>query len=176
MLNKFFLTLLLLMLCASCGKSSHKDDFVGAANVTINASPKRIDTGDRTRVKLTISDVHEDGILLKIYYPSAFTYVNYSAYLKVNDMEYDIDPNVDVAAGESVKSGHYLVFFFAKSDFGEKNYGELTLELVGSYSVKDGTIGVDPDVNDLEIPDKDEFNPFDPQYQAEATVVVSVTE
>jgi hypothetical protein len=63
-----FCTLLPLGIVGCGGDSDDEDsDFVGAARVSVQNAPSRIDTGDRTRVRVNISAVNENGIALKFY-------------------------------------------------------------------------------------------------------------
>ena len=170
------ITLASALALTGCGSSGGDDDFIGAAHVSISASPTTIDTGDRTSIKITISDLHKDGILLKIYHPSAFSYVQNSASLRIEDKEYHLDPDIDIASGEFVKAGRFLVFFLSHKTFGESQYGELRFELEGMSTIRSGEVGVDADVNDPLIDDSVEFEPSDPKYASEASVWITVIE
>ena len=174
----FFKTILLssiALLFVSCGGSKHhRHDYVGAANVKISGKPTTIDTGDRTTIKINISKLHIDGILLKIHYPSSLRYVVNSAYIHVDDIDIPLDPDVDVDVINYANAGHFLVFFLNRYMLDDKNYGTLHLELEGKGYVKKGEVGVDADVNDLTIDDEYEFDPLNPEYSAESYINVTV--
>ena len=159
----------------SCGGGKHHHhDYVGAANVSISGRPTTIDTGDRTTIKINISKVHNDGILLKIHYPNSLRYVVNSAYIHVDDIDIPLTPDVDTDVNNYANAGHFLVFFLNRYVLDDKNYGTLNLELEGKSYIKKGEIGVDADVNDLTIDDECEFDPLNPEYSAEAYINVTV--
>ncbi len=164
-----------LLTAASCGSGSGDGDssFIGAAVVSISTSPKVIDTGDRTKVQVTIDDVHPDGIALKIFYPHGLEYVENSAVLKIDDSTVNVPPAVNRSAGSTLRSGTYLVFFFPANLFSEGR-GILNFELEASDIVQRGEIAVDADVDDPLIENPGEFDIENPEFGAEDAVEISV--
>jgi len=144
--------------------------FIGAAIVSINLSPSVIDTGDRTQIETWISEVHENGIILKFRYPAGLTYVRDTAILEANEQQLDIGPAKNVASGNY----RYLVFFFTREQFGEDNYGKLTFQLEGKAVVADGKVEVDADVDDPLIDNSVEFDPRNPEFVAEDEAGIKV--
>ncbi len=144
--------------------------FVGAANVSLQARPTSIDTGDNTRLTVQISEVHEDGIALKVRFPKALTYVPDSAILDADDTEYDVTPEDNV----SINNYTYLVFYFDRSTFGNADFGSFTLELKAKTEVEDETIGVDADIDDPLVDNTHEFQSDNPEFAAESEVSIRV--
>lgn len=163
-----------LALMASCGGGGGGggDEFIGAAEVNINASPNEIDTGDRTQLSIRIRQVHENGIALKVRYPVGLTYVPASAVLSVDGIELDATPTVNTTVDTAV----YLVFYFSQSVFGDEIEGTLSLQLEGAGEITDGQIEVDPDVDDPDKPNSSEFDSAAPEFGAEDMVDIKVVD
>lgn len=163
-----------LALLSSCGGGGGGgDDFVGAGLVTVRSSPSTIDTGDRMLVTAEVSDLHENGILLKFRYPAGLDYVLDSAELlpQGTDNPSDIGPAVNAQQdGET-----FLVFFLQRSQFGSEERGTVSFQLEGIDRVQSGEIEVDADVNDPLVDDSAEFDPESPEFGAEDATSVSVT-
>ena len=164
--------LLLLTQASGCGGGGGGggDDFIGAAQVTIRASPSKIDTGDRMLVSVDISEVNENGIALKLKFPDGLTYVPSSSSLVIADQSIDISPTVNQGKFNSV----YLVYYLKKGIFGKDNRGTVELFLEGASAVVDGSLGVDADVDDPLIDNSVEFDPNNPDFVAEDSVDVNV--
>ena len=146
--------------------------FVGAARVNVNASPNRIDTGDRTQVRVEISEVHENGISLKIRFPAGLTYVSDTSFLEVGRDDLDVGPTINRGADNFI----YLVYYFSGDLFEDDRRGTFTLQLVGVSEVMDGEIEVDPDVDDPTIPNDREFDIDNPEFRAESDTSIEVLE
>lgn len=148
------------------------DDFLGAAVVDITASPRSIDTGDRSVVRAFLSAVNEDGLMLKFRFPKELRYVLDSARLFVDGDEdgRDASPNVSI----TVDNDSYLVFFLAQDDFDDNQRGIVQFQLEADDKVSDGEVEVDPDVDDPLIDNEGEFDPENPEFGAEASVSISV--
>jgi hypothetical protein len=164
-------TLLLLLGCGGGGGGSG-DNFIGAAEVRIQASPEQIDSGDRTEVQITLSNLHPNGIALKIRYPKGLDYVNASSFITINDSDTDVSPTINQTKGSDV----YLVYYISADQIGENEEGTLYFELEGKDSIEDGEIEVDPDVDDPAIDNATEFNTEEPQFGAEDQVSIQVTD
>lgn len=171
-MKHLLLSTLVLFACSSCGSGGGGgDDFIGAANLSVRTSPSTIDTGDRTQVTIDVRDVHENGILLKVRIPAGLAYVPSSAFLVLNDDEIDIGPDKNVADNNR----RYLVFFLDDSEFDEDGAGVVKFQLVGNDSVADGEIEVDADVNDPLVNDNNEFDIEAPEFGAEDSTGITVT-
>lgn len=152
------------------GGGGSSDEFVGAADTQIEASPSEIDTGDRTQVTIEVSQVHENGIVLKVRYPKGLSYVPGSALLVVDDENLDIGPQKNVTKDNNT----YLVFFLTAGQFGEQGEGKVVFQLTGNAAVSDGVIEVDADVNDPLVNDDNEFSPSKPEFGAESSTDIAV--
>jgi hypothetical protein len=159
------------LILANCGGGGGGDgDFVGAARVVIQASPQSIDSGDRTEVKVGISDLHPNGISLKIRFPKGLDYVTASSFIEIDDSDIDITPTVNQEKGSDV----YLVYYISPDILDEEDRGTLFFELEGKDEIEEGSIEVDPDVDDPDIDNSTEFNIDDPQFGAEGEVSIEV--
>lgn len=185
MKSSFFASLLVLssaflISCDSGGSDESGPGSSGAAEVSITASPKKIDVQDRTMVRLSLADVNRNGIVVKIRFPSRLEYVAGTSYLKVDQEDRDVNPDVSVQDG----SKRYLVFFFPRSYFGDvpdsededegSERGELRLELVGRERLSNGSIEVDVDVDDPTIDNSVEFSLDNTAFQAESDASIEV--
>ncbi len=173
----YALGLTALTACGGGGGGSD-DDFVGAATVSLSVQPSQIDSGDRAQISAKLGDVHENGLAVKFRYPTGLRYVASTAFLTINNKEYDVTPGVNVLSNED--DAIYLVFFLPQKLFqtGSQDYngqqGTLTFQLVGRSEVEEGLVEVDPDVDD---PDKDntaEFDLANPEFVAEDEAPISV--
>jgi len=169
--SAFLITSLVLTLIGCGGGGGGNDSFVGAAIATVDVSPNRIDTGDRTLVTIFAQSIHRDGILVKLRMPSGLEYVPGRGKLKVGRNEFNFSPAVNRLDQDERL---YLVYFVSPSMLGSEENFELRLELEGKARVINGRIEVDADVNDLTIPDEQEFDISNPEFTAEdwAPVVV----
>jgi hypothetical protein len=164
--------------CGSGGGGDDSGDFSGAANVSISINPSNLDSGDRTLVRVDVSDVHEDGIALKLRYPEGLVYVPNSGTLFVDEKETEIKPRVNTVTTD--EEAVYLVFYLPQKLFrrpGQEYYGEsatVELQLVGKSAVRDGLVEVDADVDDPGIADSIEFNISKPEFLAEDQQTISV--
>lgn len=156
--------LIFLTSCGGGGSDGGGSGFVGAAQVSLKASPKTIDTGDRTEVRISVSDVNESGIALKIRFPSSLAYVPSSALLIVDGDEKDATPTVNASKDDDI----YLVFYFSQDDFGADAEGEVVVLLEGVSSEAAGFIEVDADVDDPAIDNASEFSLEEPEFVAES--------
>lgn len=148
------------------------DSFIGAAEVRVTVSPNKIDTGDRSQVRVTIREVHENGIALKVRYPVGLEYVRDSAILQVGSSKIDSGPLNNVAPGDEV----YLVFYFSPDLFKKSNEGELYFELEATSEVVDGQIEVDADVDDPDVDNDDEFDATLPEFLSESSASIAVVD
>ncbi len=164
--------------CGGGGGGGGGGDFVGAANVSVRSSPQRIDSGDRTQLNVELSDVHENGIAVKIRFPSGLRYVAGSAFLMVGEREIDVSPTVNTT--DDKEDLTYLVFYLSQSQFRRSNQqysgesGTLLVQLEGRETVLDGEIEVDPDVDDPAEDNSVEFDLASPEFVSEASASISV--
>ncbi len=157
---------------SSCGGGGGGDSFVGAANVSVTVDPHEIDIADRTRVQIRVWDLSADGILLKVRFPDGLSYVPESAVLKAGRVEEELTP----AFLQADRNYVYIVFFLDQSDFGPRgtSTGTVTFQLKGVENVSKGSVQADADVNDENIPDPQEFNIDDPQFEVQSSDDITV--
>jgi hypothetical protein len=161
-----------------CGGDGDDDsdspNYSGAARVIVRNSPARIDTGDRTKVRINISNINENGIMLKILYPDGLRFVPNSAEL-VLDSDPENEDELTPAHNVEGDDGMFLIFYLSEDDLDQEN-GVLSFELEGISSVREGKIEVDADVNDPLIDDATEFNAQDPEFLSESESSIEVIE
>jgi hypothetical protein len=171
LIKLFFLFLSLNLASCGGGGGGGGGDFLGAARVFIEARPVRIDTGDRMQVSIDISQIHPDGILLKIKFPVGLRYVQSSSNFTTNQETFDATPIFNVRDEEI----RYLVYAVKRSSFGEREKGKLNLELQGVSVTESGEIQVDPDVDNPLVPNSEEFSASDPDFSPEDGLGVAVS-
>ncbi len=164
--------------CGGGGGGSGSGDFVGAANVDVRCAPGRIDSGDRTQVYIELSNVHKNGIAVKVRFPSGLKYIPSSSFLMVGERELDVSPTVNLTSDEDDVT--YIVFYLSQAQFRRSNQeysGEsatLLVQLEGRKTVVDGEIEVDPDVDDPAEDNATEFDLANPEFIAESSASISV--
>ena len=159
------------MIISNCGGGGGGgSEFVGAAIVELQASPTIIDTGDRMLVKARISDVNDNGIALKLRFPTGLSYVSSSSSLISEDRSLDISPTENRTEGNF----KFLVFYIPQSDFGENGRGVVEFLLEGAARVIEGELQVDADVDNPQISNESEFDPKNPEFVAEDFIAVTV--
>ena len=173
---------LTIVAAAGCGGGGGDEggagDFVGAARVSVRCSPKSIDSGDRTQVSINLSQVHENGIAVKIRFPIGLRYVPSSSFLMVGEREVDVTPTVNLTS--ETEELNYVVFYLSQSQFSRSNQeyggetGTLLVQLEGRKTVTDGEIEVDPDVDDPAEDNSLEFDITSPEFISEASASISV--
>ena len=163
MLKNFVLALGVFCSLCSCGGGG-SSDFVGAAVLSVEVQPNTISPGDHMQVQIGISDVHQNGIVLKVRFPDGLVYVPDSSVLEVDGSERDAAPDVNTSDGRDV----YLVYYVQQKFFGEEgqDHGTLTLELRG-VDTADGEVEVDADVIDSSISGGASFDVNNPNFVAE---------
>ena len=158
----------------SCGGGGGGGDgeFIGAAQVSMQVSPQRIDSGDRSEVKIDISQVHKNGIALKVRFPKGLDYVSASSFLEVDQSDIDVNPTVN----QEKESAVYLVYYISPEILGKDETGTLFFEIEGKADIEDGAIEVDPDVDDPAIDNAVEFSIEEPQFGAEEEASIEVVD
>lgn len=165
-LTIFSMVLPFLLGCGGGGSSGP----VGPAEVRLELSPNKIDSGDVTSVTVSISDVDAQGVALKIRYPEALGLVRNSSKLFVNGESRSFTPTENVAA-----SGiRYLVYFIKPSSFAGESGGEVRIQLEGQATVTAGLVEVDVDLDNPNIRNSEEFDVSNPQFTAVTDATIDV--
>lgn len=131
---------------ASCGGGGGgSPDYTGAGNVTLRVSQSPIDTGDRTQITVFFDELHPDGVVLKMRYPSGLEYIANSSSWKLNGKTYTATPNYEVAG--DIAQTMYVVYELNREMLGNINSGELSFELRGIEQTSSNSVmEVDMDV------------------------------
>ena len=163
----------LLAFAIGCGGSSGSD-FLGAATISIRVVPSVIDTGDRVRVIITIDDVNENGIALKVRAPMQLDYVPDSSTLDTDGSD---DPLPEPQMF-TIDDDNYLIYYLAQSLFGDDGFrsGILVFEFEANNETEEALVEADADVDDPLISNATEFNPDNPEFSAEDFAVVIITD
>ena len=160
-------------LFSACGEhDDDDDDFVASAIVTAKSKPSIIDTGDRTQINIYTSQVHNNGILLKVRFEKALQFVPDTSYVVVKDQ--NMKEKITPLFNDDDKKYTYLVFFLSPSQFGQDNDGKVVFELKGIKSQKNNTVEVDPDVDDPSIPNDQEFDVKKPEFSPDSVSYVTI--
>ena len=173
------ITTLVALLFSGCGGGGGGgESFVGAATVVVRTAPNRIDSGDMTLTTIEVGSVHENGVALKIRFPSGLRYVSGSSLLAVDSREIDISPTVNSIS--RAESQTYLVFYLPQNLFKRANEpykgesGTVTLQLEGRTEVERGSIDVDADVDDPAENNATEFDIEAPEFISESSASIEV--
>ncbi len=142
---------------------SNSEDSLNPGRFTLFVSPSSIDTGDRTRVRLVLSDISSEGAILKIRFPENLDYIRNSSKLDINGTESDFAPNVVASSGGLT----YVVYFITKDSLGAVNAGELSFVLRGSGAVLDGAIEADIDLDDPALRPSQKFSVANPLFETQ---------
>ncbi len=97
-----FCVFLLLIFPLGCGGGGGSDFSYSGASIHLDVSPTKIETGGRLQVSVSLSDVNEDGVMLKVRFPKNFEYVLNSSSLLIDKYSHDISPYYLVASDVSV--------------------------------------------------------------------------
>jgi len=119
------------LLVCGCGGGGGSSESFTAASISVTAAPESIDTGDRSEIKVHISDIHEDGIVLKVRFPEELSYVDGTSFLDRSDEErIDIDPTF---VEPSLDGGwSFVVYLLSREQLGNSSAGDLLLEVRGN--------------------------------------------
>lgn len=165
LLRLFTSLALLSVLCCSllsCGGGGG-DDFFGPAEVDFDVTPKSVFIGDRVLVKAELREVNEDGIVLIYRFPTALSYVNDSAMLRLDD---DDETSLTPVLNQAVEDDEevYLVFVLPFSAFDQDAEGTVELQLIAIASKDNALIELDPNIRDLEKSNTQQFDISNPVF------------
>lgn len=145
------------------GDGADSKDSLNPGNFTLFVSPSSIDTGDRTRVRLVLSDISSLGAILKIRFPENLDYVRGTSTVDINGIEAKLDPNVVASSDGST----YVVYFLTSSSLGTANAGEIGFVLRGAGAVLDGAIEADIDLDDPALRPSQKFSVTNPLFEVQ---------
>lgn len=141
------------------GDSADPDD---PGEISLRVTENTIDTGDRTTVRVIMSNVNPDGVAVKIRFPSQLAYVLGSSQIEINGNQYDTAPTNNQTASGKV----YLVYYFSRSFIGDSD-AELTFKLEANQLIADGLAEADIDLDDPLVDNQDEFEISNPEFVAQ---------
>lgn len=157
------------------GGNGSDGDQVEPAELNLVVTPPEIDSGDRMLLKITMSEIHKDGLLLKVQFPTAMHYVTGTSFLTVDGDEIDIDPAARVTTGVAEDQKSYVVYDLSHDTFGNERSAQMTLKLEGDSEVKEGaTVAVDADFNDPGLRFDQKFNALAPQFDPQDRVKIKI--
>lgn len=170
-----FFTALFLLGCGGSGGSSDSD-FVGAAESKLTIAPNTIDTGDRALARIELSNVYQDGIMLKVRYPLGLRFISGSTLLGLTKDDKDAREVAPTIIG-AAKDQNYLIYFInPKSSRKDDQKYYLSFEFEGTQKIRDGEIEIDADIDDPNIVNTLEFTLADPEFLAESSATINVEE
>lgn len=160
----------LLIGCGSDGGSD--DDFSGAARLQLDITPKDVDTGDRISGTVEIRDIYEGGIILKIQYPAALSYVASTSYVRYNGgSRVDLSPTTEATSSSGDLT--YLVYTLTDEMLNDRSDASVTFELQANDQTdedSDSVIAVDADVDSGGA-----FDVENPGFTSQDEQVITVT-
>ncbi len=169
-----FLVLSILTSCGGGGGGGGGESVDPApkgALVSMARSPERIKIGDRIQVRVYLDDINSAGLILKIRYPDALSYVRETSVLSTGDASIIFGP----VTGQATRGGYSYIFYsFQRGTFGNDNHGELVFQLRGIETLDEGKISIDPDIRDTSKDPIDEFSAKNPLFGTEAEASVQV--
>lgn len=160
-------------LLSGCGGGGSGGGTTGfeAARVSLAVDRNNIDTGDLMGVRVFLSDVRPEGVLLKLRYPEGLRYRRASSELETDGDVVDIDPFTERRKNELA----YLVYILPREAFGDSGSGIVRFTL-DAVERADGTLAVDPDFNDPNLTSSQKFDVDSPQFDAEDEEPVTVSD
>ncbi|MCB0328607.1 MAG: hypothetical protein KDD70_03055 [Bdellovibrionales bacterium] len=171
----FMLLLLTGALLTGCGGGGGGSATEGnPAAVTIEISPRRIDSGDRVTATVRLRDIRVfdfNGLIIKVLYPSALDYVANSATLLLpEETDFTFAPTE-----ENADESDYLLFYLDTADVDQSNrIADITFLLEGTGTLAESKVSVDVDAADSD--DRDSFDTSSPKFTALSSTSVQVVD
>ncbi len=157
--------------CGGGGGGGEDNAELHGANADVDLDPSQIKIGDRTLVRAILWEVASSGVLVKIRYPEALSYIDGTALVKVGDSRTGITP---VIGPRKSKNWIYLVYLITRDSVGDDNYGELFLQLRGVILNSAADVEVDLDLHNPALDPDEEFRVREPFYSAEDSTRVEI--
>jgi hypothetical protein len=156
------------------GSGSGDSDSLLAGIASVQAAPRDIDTGERTLIRITINEAHQDGVIVKTRYPQGLNFFRKSAIISADGSTTSLEPIFQGSSKVANEKLDYLVFFLPRTRFGLTGTGDVSFQLVGRSAVATGDVEVDLDLNNTLSGKFQDFSPTDPRFSTEASVTVKV--
>ncbi|MCI5065139.1 hypothetical protein MRY87_05410 [bacterium] len=173
MISSLFLFLSFISVLPSCGGGGGGSaDDGNPASVTIQVSPRKIDSGDRVTLSIHLREIRAtdfNGLIVKVLTPSTLGYIEDSATLELPEStDFTFAPRI-VLADEA----KYFLFYIDTALVELNNpQAEITFLLEGRRRLEESTISVDVDVTDSD--DRDTFRTRNPQFTPLSTATIEV--
>lgn len=163
--EKWFAFFMLPFILAGCDiAGGGGSDPYEPASVSVDVSPYAIDSGDNTTVTVDYWKNTDDDFVIKVRYPVNIKYVLDSSTLEVKGKVLDAGPDV---AFQDEESG-YLAYFIDRSKAPRASQGKLTFVMQGLTDLQTGgKVEVDVDLDDPDVPDKEEFSSTEIKFTAQ---------
>ncbi len=174
-----FCCLLLVVSLASCGLGgggggSEPEINIKGAEVSIDADPRTIGIGDRINVSVKISEVDQNGVIVKIRYDKNLRLVAESAYLTINgDETVAADPFEDSVGTDELR---YAGYYFSRDSFDDDRSGELSFQLRAQTGPAEGDLEVDSDIRNPDKDPDDQFSARRSFFSAEDSISFEIEE
>jgi len=140
--GRIALAVVLIAAGACGGGGGEGGGYTGSAEVSIDAAPRDIDTGDRTEITIAIRALDRNGVVLKVRHGAGLRYVAGSSLLEAQDIAAELPP-----ASSACDQGEcYISYLLYPAQFGEDGEGVLRLLLEGAAEALEARIEVDADV------------------------------
>ena len=140
------------------------------AELSLQVSPKDLDTGDRLTVEIEIDSIANGSAAVKARMPVGLQYVAKSAKLQIGDGFIKFEPTTTAADAQY----RYLVFYVGTSTLAPEDHGTITFILSAAAPVDEGEVEVDADVDDPAISNSKEFKIADPKFDPQDGVTIRV--
>jgi len=157
-------------LLPACGGGGGGGGEALPAELSLEVSPKEIDSGDRMIVEVRVGSIDSGDIALKVRFPLGMRYVAASSKLRIGDGFINYEPTTVVAASDY----RYIVYYLGADTLAPEDNGTLKFVLSGASLVEDGEIEVDADIDDLAVANSKEFKVADPRFEPQDAMSVSV--
>lgn len=158
-----------LAMCVACGGiggggGGGGSDTNDPGELALTVDRSHIDSGDIVRIRLDVFDINENGVVLKLKFTKALSFMRGSAFFyKDEDKERAVTPNFDTSDADA----RYLVFIFSRRSAYGRSHISLDLDLKAIAGDPEGYIEVDLDNNDPIVPDSQEFSANNPRFSAQ---------
>ena len=178
-MKNLIVSISILILCfalTSCGGGGGGGDQITppplvGAHVEIALSNDTIGVGDRFRTTVTLSDVDDNGVIVKIRFPSALFYIIDSSVLTADGESMAIEPFV---GPRTTSSETVMAYYFPRSAFGGSTEGELVFNFRGGSVLESGKIEVDEDIHNPDKTLPQQFSIRNPLFSAEDSKDITV--
>jgi hypothetical protein len=159
--------LLLTVILTACGSGGGGDDFdpLKGAAVSMSVEPNSIGVGDRLGVRIFISRVNPDGVVVVLRYTTrSLHFIAGTSFFRSDGDRVLISPTFGPGAKPEYT---FITFYLPASAFGDSRTGEIQLELLGERQDNKARVELDEFKHNILIPPEREFSLADPNFSAD---------